>query len=68
MFERNLAKRSARGALWGDREVILEHVLGHDCPVRAGVEALCEVAGWTMESYLLAALFNREDLLVEVTK
>ena len=68
MFERNLARRSARGELWGKREDLLPHLLNHQCPVRAGVEELCILAEWTYESYLLAALFDREELLVEVTK
>jgi len=68
MYERNLARRSARGELWGNREVLLQHLLNHKCPVQAGVERLCALAEWTYESYLLAALFDREELLVEVTK
>lgn len=68
MFERNLAQRSARGALWKTREDLLPHLLNHECPIRESVERLCETAGWTYESYLLAALFDREELLVERTK
>ena len=29
---------------------------------------MCAIAGWTFESYLLAALFDVEELLVEGTK
>lgn len=67
MYPRNLAKRSARGVLWGERENLLPHLLGHSCPVTDKVTELCATAGWTYESYMLAALFDREDLLVEVT-
>jgi hypothetical protein len=68
MYPRNLPKRSARGVLWGERENLLPHLLNHRCPVTEKVAALCATAEWTFESYLLAALFDREELLVEVTK
>src|SRR6476659_10136842 len=64
MFERNLARRSARGELWGKREDLLPHLLNHQCPVRAGVEELCILAEWTYESYLLAAWSNAESCLL----
>jgi hypothetical protein len=65
----NHAKESARRVLWGDREDLLPHLLEHrDCGVYDAVEEICATAEWTLESFLLAALFNTDELLVEVTK
>jgi hypothetical protein len=68
--ERKTAWReAARRILWDDREAILPHVLEHrDCGVYQVVQVMCYDAGWTLDSYLLAALFDRDELLVEVTK
>lgn len=68
MYPRTLKRDSARGVLWGDREVILPHLLEHRCPVTTKTQELCEQAGWTFDSYLLAALFDRRDLITEITK
>jgi hypothetical protein len=62
-------QEAARRILWDDREVILPHILEHrDCGVYQVVQVMCYDAGWTLDSYLLAALFNTDELLVEVTK
>ena len=62
-------QEAARRILWDDREAILPHVLEHrDCGVYQVVQVMCYDAGWTLDSYLLAALFNTDELLVEVTK
>jgi hypothetical protein len=68
--ERKTAWReAARRILWDDREAILPHVLEHrDCGVYQVVQVMCYDAGWTLDSYLLAVLFDRDELLVEVTK
>jgi hypothetical protein len=68
--ERKTAWReAARRILWDDREAILPHVLEHrDCGVYQVVQVMCYDAGWTLDSYLLAALFDRDELLVEATK
>lgn len=59
----------ARKTLWEDREAILPHILEHrDCGVYAVVQVLCHDARWTFDSYILAALFDTDELLVEVTK
>jgi hypothetical protein len=59
----------ARAVLWGDREPILPHLLEHrDCGVFSVVQVLCYDAGWTLDSYILAVFFDREELLTEVTK
>lgn len=55
----------ARRILWGDREDLLPHLLEHDCGVADAVQALCDDARWTYDSYLLAALFDRDELLAE---
>lgn len=66
---RNHQRESARRILWGDRESLLPHLLEHrGCGVYDAVLELCETAGWTMESYLLAVLFDVQELLVEGTK
>lgn len=68
-MKRNFAQESARRILWGDREQLLPHLLEHrGCGVYDAVVELAATAGWTMESYLLAALFDLEELLVEGTK
>jgi hypothetical protein len=60
---------AARRILWGDREAILPHVLEHrDCGVYQVVQVMCHDAGWTVDSYVVAALFDSEELIVEVTK
>jgi hypothetical protein len=60
---------AARRILWGDREAILPHVLEHrDCGVYQAVQVMCHDAGWTVDSYVVAALFDSEELIVEVTK
>jgi len=62
-------RAAARKALWSSRELLLPHLLEHrDCGVYDAVATMCEDAGWTFESYLLAALFDRDDLLTEATK
>jgi hypothetical protein len=68
--ERKTAWReAARRILWDDREAILPHVLEHrDCGVYQVVQVMCYDAGWTLDSYVLAALFDTDELLVEVTK
>jgi len=69
MAKRDYQREAARRILWGDREVLLLHCLEHDrCGVRDAVQAMCSDAGWTPESYLLAALFDREELIVEVSE
>jgi hypothetical protein len=62
-------RESARWVLWNDREDILPHLMEHrDCGVYPVVQVLCYDAGWTFDSYLLAALFDSKELIVEVTK
>jgi hypothetical protein len=69
MAKVNHPRESARRVLWGDREDLLPHLLEHrDCGVYDAVQEICATAEWTMESFLLAALFNSAELLVEVTK
>jgi hypothetical protein len=69
MPKRDYQRESARRIIWTDRESLLPHLLEHrHCGVYGAVEELCATAGWTMDSYLIAALFDREELLVEVTK
>jgi hypothetical protein len=69
MAKRNFQRESARRILWGDRESLLPHLLEHrDCGVFPVVEQLCETAGWTLESYVLAVVFDSDELIVEVTK
>ena len=68
MKKREILRETSRRVLWGDREDLLPHMLEHRCPVTTAVMAICDDAGWTFESYVLAALFDREELLVEVTK
>jgi hypothetical protein len=64
---RNTARDTARRVLWTDREDLLPHLLEHRCHVTDAVIDICETACWTFESFLLAALFDREELIVEVT-
>jgi hypothetical protein len=69
MRERETRGARARRTLWADREVILPHILQHrDCGVYQLVQVLCHDAGWTLDSYIVAALFDSAELLVEVTK
>jgi len=69
MKERPTQIERTREKLWEDRERYLPHLLEHTgCGINDGVANLCERVGWTYESYLLAALFDREELIVEVTK
>lgn len=68
-MKRNYQRESARRILWGDRELLLPHLLEHrHCGVFDAVEELAATAGWTMDSYLVAALFDSEELLTEVTE
>jgi hypothetical protein len=69
MAKRNFPQESARRILWSDRESLLPHLIEHrDCGVFDAVEELARVAGWTMDSYVLAAVFNTQELITEVTK
>jgi hypothetical protein len=68
MYPRTLKRDSNRGVLWGEREVLLPHLLEHQCPVTDEVREMCVEAEWTYESYLLAVLFDVRELLVTVTK
>ncbi len=66
---RNIPQESARRILWGDREQLLPHLLEHrGCGVYDAVVELAATAGWTVESYLLAALFDLVELLDEGTE
>ena len=69
MGKRDYRREAAQRILWADREDLLSHCLELDfCPVRDAVVTMCSDAGWTFESYLLAALFDREELLTEVSE
>lgn len=69
MRNRNSPLESARRILWGDRESLLPHLLEHrDCGVFQVVQELCCTAQWTLDSYVVAALFDSSELLVEVSK
>ena len=68
MRKREHTKEAARRILWSTRETNLPHLLEHRCGVTDVVVDMCVAAGWTFDSYLLATLFNVEDLLVEGTK
>ncbi len=68
MRSRSTARDAARRTLWSTRETNLPHLLEHRCGVTEVIGDLCEVACWTFESYVLAVLFDREELLTEVTK
>jgi hypothetical protein len=58
---------SARRVLWGDRALILPHLLhDHSCGVAGRVQEVCELAGWTYDSYYLAIFFDHKDLITEV--
>jgi len=58
---------SARQVLWGDRALILPHLmLDHSCGVVDRVREVCELAGWTYDSYFLAIFFDHKDLITEV--
>lgn len=68
MYPRTLRRDAARGVLWGEREVLLPHLLGHSCPIVTKAEELCIRAQWTYESYLMAVVFDDESLIVETSK
>jgi hypothetical protein len=69
MSDKKSWREAARRVLWGDREAILPHILEHrDCGVYQVVQVMCYDAGWTLDSYLLAALFDSDELIVEVTE
>jgi hypothetical protein len=69
MVKRDDRREAAQRILWHDREALLPHCLEHrGCGVWNAVQAMCADAGWTPESYLLAALFDREELIVEVSE
>jgi len=69
MARRDYRREAAQRILWTDRETLLPHLLEHlGCGVADAVGLMCAGAGWTFESYLLAALFNREELIVEVSE
>ena len=69
MAKRDYRREAAQRILWTDREVLLPHLLEHThCGVADAVGLMCSDAGWTFESYLLAALFGREELIVEVSE
>ena len=69
MAKRDYRREAAQRILWTDREVLLSHCLEADpCPVREAILEMCSDAGWTFESYLLAALFDREELLTQVSE
>jgi len=69
MGKRDYSREAAQRILWADREDLLSHCLEpRPCPVREAVLVMCSDAGWTFESYLLAALFDREELLTEVSE
>jgi hypothetical protein len=67
MAKRDSKRESARRILWGDRAALLPHLLEHrDCGVYPAVEVLCETAGWTVDSFVVAAFFDAYELIVEV--
>jgi len=69
MARHDYRREAAQRILWADREVLLPHCLEHrGCGVWDAVLTMCSDAGWTPESYLLAALFDREELIVEVSE
>lgn len=69
MAKRYSRREAAQRILWTDREVLLSHCLeSRPCPVKEAVLEMCSDAGWTFESYFLAALFDREELLTEVSE
>ena len=68
MKKRDFARESAQRILWGDREQLMPHLFEHKCPVGEAVAELCATAGWTLESYMIAAFFDVEELIVQVTK
>ena len=69
-----MSKRSAaslergRRYLWANREIYIPHMLEHRCVVGEGLAATCAAVRWTYESYLLAVIFDRYDLIVEVAE
>jgi hypothetical protein len=59
-------QRGYRAILWDDRAVILPHLAHSEpCGVTAAVVALCQLAGWTYDSYYLAIFFDHSGLLTE---
>jgi len=68
MYTRTIKRDSNRGVVWGERENLLPHLFEHRCAVTDKVREMVAAAEWTYESYLLAVLFDRKDLLVEVAK
>jgi hypothetical protein len=61
-----IRRDSARRILWGDREMILPHLMeDHSCYVRPVVEEMVARSGWTYDSYFLACFFDSRELLVE---
>jgi len=69
MAKRGYQREAAQRILWTERESLLPHLLEHtDCGLRDAVARMCQDAGWTLESYLLAALFDREELIVEASR
>jgi len=69
MAKHDYRREAAQRILWTDRETLLPHLLEHThCGVGDAVMLMCDDAGWTFESYLLAALFDREELIVEVSE
>jgi hypothetical protein len=68
-MKRNHPKESARRILWADRESLLPHLIEHrNCGVSDAVAELCATAEWDFTSYILAAFFDVQELLSEVTK
>jgi len=68
-MRRNYQREAARRILWADRASLFPHLLEHrHCGVFDAVMEMCQTAGWTGESYILAVLFDHEGLLTEVTK
>lgn len=63
-----IVRDSARRVLWHLRESNLEHLYHLECSVKDVIRGLVDEAGWTQDSYFLAAFFGLEELLVEVTK
>jgi hypothetical protein len=69
MRDKSARREAARLVLWTDREAILPHILEHrDCGVFSVVQVMCHDAGWTLDSYVLAAVFDSDELIVEATK
>jgi len=68
-MKRNHPKESAQRILWTDRESLLPHLIEHrNCGVFGAVEELCATAEWDLASYIVAAFFDVQELISEVTK